>query len=457
MKKTIIKYNALNKFLAVVLGLLFFAGVYVLSQESSQIIDPFYLKRLESGEKAFLAGDIEKAVEELEIALFGLGENKELKAKACLYLGLSQHILKNNKKAEEYLSEAKNLVGMEGLRELIPEESVWSYLNRSLVELELLEPEAKQPAITENRSDSPLQKRIASTGETNVARDLERRIKSNPREVSLYYELYDFYQNNGDTNSAKKTLEDLVKKNPNEAKGYYLLGRILYKQRNLKDAERILGKVFEVQKKAPVEEYILEGAAAYQILTMHLRGDRERSIRMFAQWADHFGGDRIRFLDLDEQDRSIFTGIAQNEMTQAEIERMRSPGDVANGTGQESVGTETQSGESGTMGGAEPSGAVKAGDLVPLNQVDKPPVLIKKVDPRYPASAKALGIEGQVTVSALISETGDIADVVILQGLAGGFNEATTEAVKQWKYDPAVKDGQKVKVWKPITILFKKQ
>jgi TonB family protein len=446
----------MNKFLSLFLGLVLLGGICALSQESGQNIDPFYLKRLESGERAFLAGDIEAAVEELEIALFGLGENKELKAKACLYLGLSQHILKNNKKAGEYLSEAKDLMGMEGLRAFIPDESVWSYLNRIMVELKLLEPEEKRPARTENQLKPPFQQRISSTGETNIARDLERRIRANPKEVDLYYQLYEYHQKNGDIAAAKKTLEDLIKKNPDEPKGYYLLGSIQYKQRNLKDAERSLGRVFEIQKKVPVDEYILVEAAAYQILTIHLQGDRERSMKMFAQWADQFSEERIRFLDLDEQDRGIFTGIAQNEVTKAEIERIRSQGDAASGTGQKSVEGEVQSGEAAKLD-AEPGGGVKAGDLVPLNQVDKAPVLIKRVDPKYPASAKALGIEGQVLASALISETGDVAEVVIIQGLAGGFDEATVTAVKQWKYDPAVKDRQKVRVWKPITITFKKQ
>ncbi len=445
----------MNKILFAFLGL--FLGVtFALPFETNQKIDPFYLQRLERGERAFLEGNIEKAVEELEIALFGIGGSQELKAKACLYLGLSHYILKNSKKAGEYLGDAKNLLGMDGLKAFVTDETVWLYLTRVMVELKLLEPEAKQPAVTENQLKSPLQKQIGSSGDANTVQDLERRIKSNPRDAGLYYELYEYHQNKDDKGAAKKVLENLIKKNPGEARGYYLLGRIQYKQRNLKDAEKNLDKVFELQKKAPVEENVLIEAVAYQILTLHLKGDKESSSKKFAQWADHFSEDKIRFLDLDGQDRGIFMGIAQNEVTLAEIKRMRARGNAESVAEKTSSEGEVQSTE---VAGTDPapSGGIKAGDLVPLNQVDEPPVLQKRVDPKYPSSAKTMGIEGQVMVSALISETGDVVEVVVIQGLPGGFDEATVTAVKQWKYDAAIKDGQKVRVWKPITITFKKQ
>jgi outer membrane biosynthesis protein TonB len=41
--------------------------------------------------------------------------------------------------------------------------------------------------------------------------------------------------------------------------------------------------------------------------------------------------------------------------------------------------------------------------------------------------------------------------------LPGGFNEETAKAVRQWKYKPAEKDGVKVKVWKQITIAYKRR
>ncbi|HDJ22422.1 MAG TPA: TonB family protein [Candidatus Aminicenantes bacterium] len=99
---------------------------------------------------------------------------------------------------------------------------------------------------------------------------------------------------------------------------------------------------------------------------------------------------------------------------------------------------------------------VKTGDLVPLNQVDVPPQVIEKISPKYPPQALRFGVKGQVVVMALISENGYVLQTRLLRGFekSFGLNEATLEAVRQWRFKPAEKDGVKVKVWKPIAITF---
>jgi len=97
------------------------------------------------------------------------------------------------------------------------------------------------------------------------------------------------------------------------------------------------------------------------------------------------------------------------------------------------------------------------GALVPLANVQIPPVLVKRVDPKYPPVALNMGLEGKVTVNALISETGEVIRTEILKVASGdyGFERAAENAVKQWIFRPAKKDGVNVKVWKPIEIAFK--
>ena len=438
----------MNKFLAVSLGMILLLGCILPSRVGAQNIDPFYLQRLISGERAFLDGNYQTAVKELEIALFGVHGEEQLKAKAYVYLGMSHYYLNNRGKAETYLRDAKRLIGLEGLRGLVPDESVWFYLNRVMLELKLLELEQKRPAGTATPMKSPGQKQNISTNVDAIVRDLERQIRSSPQNVSLYYNLYEFHMENDNREAAKKAIENLIKKNPDEAKGYYLLGRIQYQQRDLKQAEKNLGKVFELQEKIPVDEYVMLEAKIYQILTMLLRGDKTRTYRMYALWSERFTEDKIRYLDLEEQDRSIFQGIVESEETRAENERLESQeGNTGDGSKPEQEKGEEQGGN--TTKGTEVE------NVVPLDQVDTPPVLRERVDPKYPAASLKRGIEGIVTVNALISESGDVEDVVVVQGLSGGFNENTVEAVRQWKYEPAVKDGQKVKVWKKITITFK--
>jgi serine/threonine-protein kinase len=106
-----------------------------------------------------------------------------------------------------------------------------------------------------------------------------------------------------------------------------------------------------------------------------------------------------------------------------------------------------------------PQQKIKTGDIVPLNQVDSEPVVLKRVEPKYPPIAKRMGVSGVVIINALISENGDVIQTVIIKGIKGpyGLNEAAEKAVQQWKFKPALKDGVRVKVWKLIPIRFTKQ
>ncbi|HPW17494.1 MAG TPA: TonB family protein [Candidatus Aminicenantes bacterium] len=100
---------------------------------------------------------------------------------------------------------------------------------------------------------------------------------------------------------------------------------------------------------------------------------------------------------------------------------------------------------------------VKEGDLVDLGSVTSPPALTKKVNPVYPQGAQARGLEGSITVNALIDEKGNVVDTGILKGIQDdmGLGKAAEAAVRKWKFEPARKDGVAVKVWKPFVIAFK--
>lgn len=102
----------------------------------------------------------------------------------------------------------------------------------------------------------------------------------------------------------------------------------------------------------------------------------------------------------------------------------------------------------------EPSGAPVA-----LEAVDTPPVVRGRVMPIYPAEAYRRGIEGTVVLNVLISESGRVLQTKVLHTIKGPFefDTACMEALRQWRFDPAVKNGKHVRVWKPISITFKKK
>ena len=117
---------------------------------------------------------------------------------------------------------------------------------------------------------------------------------------------------------------------------------------------------------------------------------------------------------------------------------------------------EEQSEEASQTGGENPP--VEAGDLIPLEDVDIEPEIAKRADPKYPSVAFQRGVGGKVLINVLISESGDVIETALIKGIPGpyGFNEDCIDAVRQWKFVPAFKNGVKVKVWKAISFTFKK-
>lgn len=101
-----------------------------------------------------------------------------------------------------------------------------------------------------------------------------------------------------------------------------------------------------------------------------------------------------------------------------------------------------------------PSGPVMAGVDVPE------PELLKRVEPNYPRAARAVGATGEVTMSVIIDETGNVTEMRVLRVRPGpglGFEEEARNAVGQWKYKPATFNGQKVAVKHRFTVIFKLQ
>lgn len=74
----------------------------------------------------------------------------------------------------------------------------------------------------------------------------------------------------------------------------------------------------------------------------------------------------------------------------------------------------------------------------------------------YPEIARRAGIEGQVVVFAQIDVDGNVTDTMVKTSLGeNGCDEAAIEAIKKTKWQPAKRDGNPVKVWVSIPIIFK--
>jgi protein TonB len=78
------------------------------------------------------------------------------------------------------------------------------------------------------------------------------------------------------------------------------------------------------------------------------------------------------------------------------------------------------------------------------------------VQPTYPELARKAKIEGKVFLQAVVTKTGQVAEVTLLRcnrpGL--GFEESAIEAVKQWRYEPATQNGKPVDVFITVVVDF---
>jgi protein TonB len=81
-------------------------------------------------------------------------------------------------------------------------------------------------------------------------------------------------------------------------------------------------------------------------------------------------------------------------------------------------------------------------------------LLIKSVEPIYPALARQMRIQGSVELLASIGKDGSITSVKLISGDAV-LSHAAIDDVKQWKYKPYYLNDQPVAIQTQITVKFK--
>ncbi|ATB45260.1 energy transducer TonB [Corallococcus macrosporus] len=88
--------------------------------------------------------------------------------------------------------------------------------------------------------------------------------------------------------------------------------------------------------------------------------------------------------------------------------------------------------------------AYSAPRYAPIYQVDSEPTVASEVKIPYPEEARRAGVEGTVTLSIAISHEGKVTAVKILKGPGYGLNEAARDAIRRFRFRPAIKGGEPV-------------
>lgn len=83
---------------------------------------------------------------------------------------------------------------------------------------------------------------------------------------------------------------------------------------------------------------------------------------------------------------------------------------------------------------------------VPCDQAGiTPPVPIRREAPGYPQSVRAVGIEGTVELALTVLRDGSVGWVRTLRAEPRGyFEQAATEGVRRWRFEPARQDGEPI-------------
>jgi len=90
-------------------------------------------------------------------------------------------------------------------------------------------------------------------------------------------------------------------------------------------------------------------------------------------------------------------------------------------------------------------------DFVP---VEEQPVIVEFKTPEYPRMAREAGIEGVVTVRALVGKDGKVRDAILGKGVHQLLDEAAIAAAKECVFKPAIQNKNPVAVWVAIPFNF---
>ncbi len=89
-----------------------------------------------------------------------------------------------------------------------------------------------------------------------------------------------------------------------------------------------------------------------------------------------------------------------------------------------------------------------------LTEIDQGPQALFQASPLYPPEARRQKLEGVVNVIFIVDTAGKVVDPRVDTSTHPVFEKPALEALKQWKFEPAVKAGQRVPCKMRIPIRF---
>src|SRR5260370_35782993 len=93
-------------------------------------------------------------------------------------------------------------------------------------------------------------------------------------------------------------------------------------------------------------------------------------------------------------------------------------------------------------------------DAASENENVSAPKVIHAPDPDYSSEARRAGFQGDLLLEIVVDEKGNVARIRLTRCLGMGLDEQAVQAVSQWKFDPAMRNGQPVAVQLNVEVNF---
>jgi len=110
----------------------------------------------------------------------------------------------------------------------------------------------------------------------------------------------------------------------------------------------------------------------------------------------------------------------------------------------------------GRIGGTGRAGALDENleGAFSLTEIDQKPRPVFQAAPLYPSEMRGKKVEGLVTILFVVDPTGKVTNARVEKSSHPAFERPALEALRQWKFEPAVKAGQRVGCKMRVPIRF---
>ncbi|MBL8751973.1 MAG: energy transducer TonB [Planctomycetes bacterium] len=131
---------------------------------------------------------------------------------------------------------------------------------------------------------------------------------------------------------------------------------------------------------------------------------------------------------------------------------------LGNGGGASDFGSAVSFASGGRIGGTGSGGELDATvqQAFSLGDLDQKPRAVFQQEPVYPQEMRGKKVEGVVSVLFQVGADGKVSELRVEKSSHPAFEKPAMDAVRQWKFEPGMKAGQKVTSKMRVSIRFPK-